>query len=334
VTKLDIIVDLQYGDSGKGKVAHFLCKEKKYTHVLRYNGGANAGHTIYHKGHKFVTHQIPVGVFFGVKSIIGPGCVVDPEVLKKEAKELEDHGIKVKGKLFVATNAHVVTKAHKKEDGTDKKIGTTKRGIGPAYRDKFARVGTRAENVPSLKPFLIDLYEEFQGGTKNAVVLCEGAQGFGLDIDWGDYPFVTSSHCTSGGAIMNGFSPRCVRDVWGVAKVYETYVGNKKFEPNQAIFKKIRELGEEYGATTGRPRQCNWLDLELLTRAIQMNGVNRLVLNKIDVLDAAGVWKVREGNKVRSFKSGAAMREFTRKKLGAAGVPARSISFSNRKDAI
>lgn len=334
MTKLDVIVDLQYGDSGKGKVAHFLCKEKKYTHVLRYNGGANAGHTIYHKGHKFVTHQVPVGVFFGVKSIIGSGCAVDPVVLMSEIRELEKHGVKVKGRLFIAKNAHITLPRHKKEDGTDKKIGTTKRGIGPTYRDKYARVGTRAKDVASLKPYLIDLYDEFQVKHKDAMVLGEGAQGFGLDIDWGDYPFVTSSHCTAAGALLNGFPPNAIRNVWGVAKVYETYVGQKKFEPNEPIFKKLREAGEEYGATTGRPRQCNWLDLELLARAIRMNGVTHLVLNKIDVLDAVGAWKIREGKKVRSFKNGRDMRAYLRAKFSALGVPVRNVYFSDRKDAI
>lgn len=334
MTTLDIIVDLQYGDSGKGKVAHFLCKTKKYTHILRYNGGANAGHTIFHKGVKFVTHQVPAGVFFGVKSVIGPGCVVDPEVLQKEIRELEKGGVKVKGKLFIAKNAHVTLPRHKKEDATDRKIGTTKRGIGPTYRDKYARVGTRAESVKALRPYLIDLYEEFRGGTKNAKVLCEGAQGFGLDIDWGDYPYVTSSHCTAGSAIMNGFSPRTLRDVWGVAKVYETYVGQKKFEPKDPIFAKIREAGEEYGATTGRPRQCNWLDMELLLRAIAINGVNHLVLNKMDILDGLSVWKVRENGTVRSFKSGAAMRDYVRKRVAKVGIPKKNVHFSNRRDAI
>ncbi len=143
---IDIILDLQYGDSGKGKVAHFLCKTKKYTHVLRYNGGANAGHTIFHKGKKFVTHQVPVGVFYGVPSIIESGCVVDPVALVKEIRELKEGGIDVRGKLFVAKNAQVVTASHKDEDGEEKKIGTTKRGIGPAYRDKYARVGIRAQD--------------------------------------------------------------------------------------------------------------------------------------------------------------------------------------------
>ncbi len=334
MTKLDIIVDLQYGDSGKGKVAHFLCKKNKYTHVIRYNGGANAGHTIFHKGVKFATHQIPAGVFFGVKSIIGPGCVVDVAVLMKEAAELQKHGIRVKGNLFVAKNAHVVTAAHKKEDGVDKKIGTTKRGIGPAYRDKFARTGIRAEDVKALKPYLIDMYEEFKGGLKKAHVLCEGAQGFGLDIDWGDYPFVTSSHCLSGGALLNGFAPKTVRDVWGIAKVYETYVGQKKFEPKDPIFPKIREVGEEYGVTTGRARQCNWLDIELLERAVRLNGVTHLVLSKMDVLDTVKVWKVREGKKTHKFKDGAGLRKFIRNRLKKSGIAPNHVHFSVSKDKI
>lgn len=331
---VDVIVDLQYGDSGKGKVAHFLCKTKKYTHVLRYNGGANAGHTIFHKGRKFVTHQVPAGVFFGIKSVIGPGCVVDPSVLQKEIREVERGGVKVKGKVFVAYNSHVTTEKHKHEDAVDKKIGTTKRGIGPTYRDKYARIGVRAEHVRALKPYLIDLYKEFHETKKNVTILCEGAQGFGLDIDWGDYPFVTSSHCTTAGALLNGFPASSVRNVWGVAKVYETYVGNKKFEPNQAVFKKIRELGEEYGATTGRPRQCNWLDIDHLERAIRLNGVTHLVLNKMDVLNKIEVWKVRSGKKIWSFTSPAAMKAFIEKRMKPLGIKRSNIFFSERKDAI
>lgn len=341
MTTLDIIVDLQYGDSGKGKVAHFLCKTKKYTHVVRYNGGGNAGHTIFHKSVKFVTHQVPVGVFFGIKSIIGSGCALDPDTFFEEIRALEKGGIKTKGKIFVAKNVHVVTKTHKDEDGGDKKIGTTKRGIGPMYRDKYGRTGMRAESVPELKPYLIDLYEEFHVKNKKAVVLCEGAQGFGLDIDWGDYPYVTSSHCTSAGALLNGFTPQSVRDVWGVAKAYETYVGLKDFEPkNEPVFEKIRELGQEFGATTGRARQCNWFDLPLLEKAARINGVTKLVINKIDVLNRAGVWKIRlpaqagEGNKIISFKGPEPMKTYIRKRLSASGLTSKNIFFSESAETV
>src|SRR3989344_3431269 len=209
---MDVIVDLQYGDCGKGKVAHYLSHKNSYTHVLRYNGGCNAGHTIFHKGKKFITHHIPAGVFFGIKSVIGSGCVLDPDQFFREIQMLEEGGVRTKGKIFVATNTHVITKAHKGEDKKKGgKIGTTGRGNGPAYRDKYGRTGVRAEKVARLKPYLVDLYDEWyphsdrtgeKGKTIN--ILAEGAQGFGLDIDWGDYPFATSSHCTAAGALLNG----------------------------------------------------------------------------------------------------------------------------------
>lgn len=330
----DIIVDLQYGDCGKGKVAHHLCKSEKYTHVLRYNGGGNAGHTIFHKGKKFVTHQVPAGAFFGMKSVIGPGCVVDPEGLAKELTMLKKAGFDMRGKLLIAKNAHVVTSAHKEEDGREKGIGTTKQGIGPAYRDKHARVGVRAEHIPALRPYLVDLYEEFLVGPKKRVVLAEGAQGFGLDIDWGDYPYVTSSHCTVGGAVINGLPISSVRQIWGVAKIYETYVGKKSFEPKDRIFAKIRELGEEYGATTSRPRQCNWLDIDLLQRAARINGVTHVVLNKVDILRTLGVWKARSKGKVITFRNEAAMKKRVLSALADAGVPRKNVFFSESKEKI
>lgn len=330
----DIVVDLQYGDSGKGKVTHFLAKSGRYTHVLRYNGGCNAGHTIFHEGKKFVTHHVPAGVFWGIKSIIGPGCVVDPEKFKEEIAGLEAGGIKTAGLVFIAKNTHVITDAHKHEDGKDAKIGTTKQGNGPAYRDKYARTGVRAEDVPELAPYLIDLYEEFHKNPKDVSILGEGAQGFGLDIDWGDYPYVTSSHCTTAGALLNGIPAQAVKRVYGNAKIYETYVGAKKFEPDEPIFQEIRDAGEEYGATTGRPRQVNWIDLELLERAIRLNGVTHLVLNKVDILRAVGAWAVRENGKEQKFESEADMKAFITGRMTALGVAPDNIFFSEDKDKI
>src|ERR1700690_964973 len=245
---MDVIVDLQYGDCGKGKVAHYLSHKNSYTHVLRYNGGANAGHTIFHNGKKFITQQIPAGVFWGIRSVIGPGCVVNPEQFFKEIQMLKDGGVDTEGKIFIASNTHTITPAHRAEDKAEgKKIGTTGSGNGPAYRDKYGRTGVRALDVPELKAYLIDLYKEWYGG-KDVCILAEGAQGFGLDIDWGDYPFVTSSHCTTAGALLNGLPPKSVRDVWGVAKIYETYVGSKQFQPEGDVFKKIATAGgEKYG---------------------------------------------------------------------------------------
>lgn len=308
----DVIVDLQQGDSGKGKIAHALCKMHDYTHVIRYNGSNNAGHTIYHNGKKIVTHAIPVGVIHGIKSIIGPGCVVNPEHFFNELRELQNAGVQTAGLVFIARNAHVITESHLQEDGQDNTIGTTRRGNGPAYRDKYWRKGIRAADVPELQPFLIDMYEELHRNTsRHARILFEGAQGFGLDIDWGDYPYVTSSHCTVGSAIMNGVPPQAIRDVWGVAKIYETYVGLKKFEPEDPIFPKLRELGGEYGATTGRPRQCNWLDIGQLKKAIDINGVTRVVFNKMDIMEAIGQWKLYDDQgQIRHFDSELAMKRF------------------------
>jgi adenylosuccinate synthase len=292
----DIVVGLSYGDEGKGKVTHHLLKSGEYTHCLRFNGGCNAGHTIYHKGKKFVTHHIPAGVFFGVKSIIGAGCVVNLEQFMREIEELKENGIDPAGLLYVAKNAHVITQEHLEEDNRDTSIGTTKRGNGPAYRDKYARVGLRAEEVPELVEgsYIIDLHEELYNSMIDPiVVLCEGAQGFGLDIDWGDYPYVTSSHCTTAGALLNGIPPQAVRRVYGVTKAYETYVGAKEFHGSSRIFDLIQQVGNEYGATTGRPRQCNWLNIRALMRAININGVTDLIINKVDILREVRKWNLR-----------------------------------------
>ena len=288
----DIVIGLQHGDEGKGKVTHHLLKNGGYTHCVRFNGGCNAGHTIFHHGVRIVTHHIPAGVFFGVTSIIGNGCVVDPEKLFEEIDYLESHEIPVREHLRIAKNAHVITEEHKAEDSTDETIGTTRTGNGPAYRDKYGRTGVRACDVPALQPFLVDIYEELSG---NTIILMEGAQGFWLDPDWGDYPYVTSSHTGVAAAIQNGINPRSIRNVWGVIKAYETYVGKRQFQPDEEVFDRIQEAGQEFGATTGRVRQCNWINIEEVQQAIDMNGVNRLVVNKIDVLREVGIWGTTKG---------------------------------------
>jgi adenylosuccinate synthase len=326
----DIVVDLQYGDCGKGKVTHHLCKNGDYTHVVRYNGGCNAGHTIFHKGKQFITHHIPAGVFFGIKSIIGPGCVVNPDQFFKEIDELEKEGIKTEGLVFIAKNAHVITNNHIEEDGKDTKIGTTKRGNGPAYRDKYARKGLRAGVLPSLSDYIIDLYDELHS-TNDVKVLFEGAQGFGLDIDWGDYPYVTSSHCTSAAALLNGVPPQAIRKIWGVAKMYETYVGAKKFQPDDDVFNMLRKIGKEYGATTGRPRQCNWMNWDLLERASNINGVTDLVFNKVDVLEQMRRWRLYEDGNEVYFDSGEKMKKWIENKISHKNI---NVYFSGDKEKI
>jgi len=303
---VDVVLGMAHGDEGKGKVTHHLLKSGEYTHCMRFNGGCNAGHTIYHNGEKHVTHAIPSGVFHGVTSIIGAGCVIDVPKLFQEIEELESSGIDVRSHLKIAYNAHIITDESLAEDSTDTRIGTTRTGNGPTYRKKYGRRGVRADDIPELQPFLIDLMEKLH--TKNPTILMEGAQGFRLDIDWGDYPYVTSSHCGISAALQNGISPRDLRDIWGVAKIYETYVGKKPFQPKGRVFEAMQQVGEEYGATTGRQRQCNWMNVNQLRQAVAVNGVNKLIFNKMDVLREIGQWKVLNPN--AQFESEEEIKEY------------------------
>lgn len=327
---VDIVVGLQAGDEGKGKVTHHLLKERNYTHCVRYNGGGNAGHTIYHEGKKFVTHLVPAGVFYGIKSIVGPGCVVDINNFFKEIQMLNDNGIDTDGLIYIAENAHIVQNKHLQEDGSDTKIGTTRTGNGPAYRDKYARHGLRAKDVDALQPYLINFFNEMHRTDTNVVALFEGAQGFQLDVDWGDYPYVTSSHCTTAGALLNGIPPRCVRDVWGVAKMYETYVGAKNFQPADEIFTDIQRIGKEFGATTGRPRQCNWINYDMLSRSILINGANHVVFNKVDILREVDAWHLRINGRSASeliFQNEEQMKDYLRKSF-----PDSTLYFSDNPE--
>ena len=304
----DVIVDLQAGDTGKGKVAHALSKMGEYTHVVRYNGGGNAGHTIYHNGEKFVTHFIPCGVIHGIRSIIGPGCIVDPVKLESEIQELEKGGFDIRNNLFIDKRVHIVLPHYIEEDIKDTMIGTTKTGNGPTYRNKYNRTGIRAEDYLP-ESMIVDIYDEFHG-TNEVSILFEGAQGFELDIDWGDYPYVTSSHCTVGSAVLNGVPPQSIRKVVGIAKAYRTYVGSKNFEPKSEVFDEIREIGGEYGATTGRKRQVNWIDMDDLIRASNINGVTTMIINKIDVLEKLGQFNSIVGGSVVSHQSRNEMEKF------------------------
>ena len=302
--KLDVVLGLSYGDEGKGKICHSLLKNGLYTHVIRFNGGGNAGHTIYHEGKKMATHLIPSGVFFGVKSIVGPGCVVDVNNFFKELSYLKENGIDTEGLVYVAKNAHIVQSSHIEEDGKDTDIGTTKTGNGPCYKDKYSRIGIRAESVEALKPYLIDMYEEFYSQNNSSfAVLAEGAQAFGLDIDWGDYPYVTSSHCSVGSVLLNGFNYKQLRNVYGVIKAYDTYDGKKDFQPKGEIFERIVEEGQEYGVTIYRKRKVNWLDWNLVLRSARMNGVTSIIMNKVDILTKLGAWAVRYNDQLINFES-------------------------------
>lgn len=340
----DVIVDLLWGDNAKGKVTHCLLDPLQknalthilngywsdYTHCVRYNGSGNSGHTVIHNGKKYVTHLFPAGVFHGVKSVIGLGCALNVKKFFQELEYLESNGVECRNSIWIARQAHIITDEHIEEDGRDTKIGTTKSGNGPCYRDKYARTGIRAEDVQELRPFLIDLYDELYLPSDRKTVLFEGAQGFYLDIDWGDYPYVTSSHCSVGSAIMNGVPHSCIRNVFGVIKCYATYVGAKKFQPEGEVFERIQEVGQEFGATTGRKRQVNWLDVSLVNKAIDLNGVDVLVVNKMDVLRQVDTWAVQIAGKTVRLQNEAHFREFMKETIR----PGVTIVFSDRADGI
>ena len=251
---------------------------------------------------KIIGHAIPMGIVNGIKSIIGCGCVLNVKQFFKEIEELESNGINTKGLVFVSKNTHIITDEHIEEDSKDTVIGTTKRGNGQAYRDKYARKGIRAQDIPELEPYLIDLYEEFHSSDTKVKILCEGAQGFELDVDWGDYPYVTSSHCNAGSATLNAISPKKIGQIYAVAKIYDTYVGNKKFQPDDPIFEQIAIVGNEFGSTTGRKRQCNWLNLDSMIKAINHNGATRLIINKCDILEKIGKYMLYYKDRLVEFK--------------------------------
>src|ERR687888_520846 len=332
-----VIVGAQWGDEGKGKIVDLLAQSSDV--VCRYQGGPNAGHTIVREGETFKLHHVPSGILYGDKiCVVGSGCVVDPDLLVREIDELESREISTAG-LRISGNAHLIMPWHVAIDSASERrlgrlhIGTAKRGIGPAYADKAARLGIRVQDL--LDPKILRQKVETALAEKNRVldrvygvepldgerlaadlekcarrlrpyvsdtsllvdqalkddrrVLLEGAQGTLLDLDHGTYPFVTSSNPVAGAAATGiGIGPTRIDSVLGVAKAYVTRVGEGPFPteiegPDQA---RIRELGEEYGTTTGRERRCGWLDLVALRFAARLNGMTSLALTKLDVLSA------------------------------------------------
>lgn len=333
-----VIVGSQWGDEGKGKIVDLLGIDSNI--VARFQGGANAGHTIVISGKQYVFHLIPSGILTpGVKCIIGNGVVIDPIALLEEISMLKQHGVDVTGRLFISHKAHLIMPYHKLLDAANEAarakgqaVGTTGRGIGPAYNDKCNRCGIRmmdlinpanfeailrtnvveknkilsllynadgvdfdeinkqfAEFRPQIAPFVVDTTFMLNRAIANGEsVLIEGAQGALLDIDHGTYPFVTSSNPTTGGACTGlGIPPTAIKTIIGITKAYCTRVGNGPFptELFDETGEKLRKNGSEFGATTGRPRRCGWIDLVALKYSVMINGINEIALTKLDVLD-------------------------------------------------
>jgi adenylosuccinate synthase len=334
-----VVVGAQWGDEGKGKIVDVLAERADL--VVRYQGGANAGHTVDTGagGGEFVLHQIPSGILQGAVCVVGNGVVLDPEQLFAELDALTARGVRTEHKLHISDRAHLTLPYHKLLDRAREKkeqIGTTGRGIGPTYEDKYGRRGIRvgdlrnlaraqdlvrarvvaanemlgllertrgsgerasaeehvqllARLAPRLLPLAVDsgrvVWEALERGES---VLLEGAQGALLDVDHGTYPYVTSSNTTAGGAAVGvGIGPTAIDAVLGVVKAYTTRVGNGPLptEAEPALAERIRELGDEFGATTGRPRRCGWFDAVVVRYAVRVNGLTGLAVTKLDVLD-------------------------------------------------
>ncbi len=366
---VSIVIGSQWGDEGKGKIVDLLSPEVDV--VARYQGGANAGHTIVWENEdgsteEFVLHLVPSGIFHeGVTCVIGNGVVLDPKAVMEEIEKIESLGIDVDGRLKISHNAHLIMPYHKAIEAAqeeerasasdDDEIGTTGRGIGPAYTDKFARTGIRVvdlldedalrrklrRSLEEKNAILRDIYDaealdvdriveeyvefdqkidpyvtdtsKYLSETLNdgGRVLAEGAQGSLLDVDFGSYPYVTSSHPTAGGCCTGlGVSPTAIDRVLGIAKAYCTRVGNGPFptELENEAGERLRRKGDEFGATTGRPRRCGWLDLVALRYTSMINGFSELAITKLDILSGMESLKVctqyrYDGKTTRRFPS-------------------------------
>ena len=297
---IDIVVGLQYGDEGKGKIVKSTIENNNYKWCVRFNGGPNAGHTIYVNGRKMVTHQVPTGIIKpDVKCWIAGGCVIDLEKLKLEVQQLEEAGVHdIASRLFISPNTHIITKEMIEYDKSNNSVGTTGSGIGPTYAAKAYRTGIRAIQLGDNLPFkLLEQIPKEDYNSSNCNILLEGAQGFNLDIDWGRYPFVTSCYCIAPYAMVStGMPMKNVKTVIGVAKIYETYVGSNSFQGNEHELITLQELGQEYGSTTGRKRQTNWLNIKNLCKAIEINNVNLLIFNKCDIFQKLSCYKMYDYN--------------------------------------
>lgn len=309
----DIVVGCCWGDEGKGKITAKLASKKNddgspfYSAVIRWAGGNNAGHTIYKNGERFKTHLIPSGIFYGIESIIGPACVLNVKSFMEELSYLDANGFDT-SLVKVSPRCHIVTENHINFDKNNlaKKLGTTSKGIAPAYADKAARKGMlAAEVLPSQYIWNEKLFGR---------VLCEGAQGVWLDMDYGLYPYVTSSITLPYGACSVGFPPQKVNRVWGVAKAYDTRSGEDPRFPESLLENKellnIANLGSEFGVTTGRRRKVNWLNLSMLIDSVNLSGVDTLVINKCDILESAGSYRLFYKDELKSFSNFSQMKLF------------------------
>lgn len=354
INSVDVVVCADFGDSGKGKVVSHLSsfkhktsgmlrtEKKHYDWTARFAGGQNAGHTVFHNGSKYKTHVVPSGIFNGIKSLIGPGCVLNLDLLVDELNYLENYGFNT-DLVKISPMTHLVTAEHIEFDRVNlaTKFGTTSKGIAPAYGAKYLRTGQRFDSLigkGNLSTFSVGnkirswsdyLFE----GQLHGNVLCEGAQGFYLDTDWGDYPFTTSSVTLAYGACSLGFSPKKIRNIYATAKIYSTRSGQDEknfpetlFDDNELSL--IGEIGQEYGTTTGRRRKVNFLNLDRLIFALNTGGGTHIIISKCDVLEEANIFKVFYKNELIKFSSILEIKSFITARLSAECAELSRIYYS------
>ena len=348
VISVDVVYGAGWGDESKGKVSAYLSSQpsraakifgtddKHYNFVARWGGGQNAGHTVFVNGKRYKTHIIPSGVFYGITSVIGPGCVLNLDLLKEELSYLKESGFDP-NLVKISPSAHIVTSEHIE---TDKKklagkLGTTSKGIAPAYSDKYARIGIQFKEVAALDSFWKNhLFD----GRLYGNVLCEGAQGFFLDINWGNYPYITSSETLPYAACSLGFSPKKIKNIYAVAKLYDTRSGEDPDFPEALLdnpeLLSIADAGQEYGTTTGRRRKVNYLNLDRLIFALNTAGGNHLIVSKCDILEIVNIYKLFYKNELMTFKSLDLMKEFITARLSVECPELEGIYYSSSTDVV
>jgi adenylosuccinate synthase len=357
----DVVIDVRYGDTGKGVVSYDLLKTKGHNLCVKFNGGPNAGNTIYINTYdnnyslnpltnnnnnnntttenqsqetqdnntpqykKMVLHMLPIGMAKNnVYNLISSDCVVDIEKLKKELEYVKTYGFDITGRIFISKACHIITNDNINYDRANNLVGTTGSGIAPTYANKMLRIGKRVEDYrdefESMGVQVVDMRKFWTSDfVKNTItgVLLQGSQGFELDINWcGTYPYCTSSTCTLAGAINTGFPLKTLRNVYGVAKMYDTYVGTMEFQPPGDLeLVRIGDHGREYGSTTGRRRQCNYLNLDALKEGLLINNCNICIINKVDIISDLGIFKLYFKDELITFFSLDDMKNFILQEL-------------------
>jgi adenylosuccinate synthase len=329
INSVDIIFGLAWGDEGKGKISNAI--SKNYDIVCRWNGGPNAGHTVYLNDKKYKTHIIPCGVFQNKLSVIGPNCVININKFFDEIDYLKKEGFDT-SLIKVSPKAHIITERHIQYDlkFLKSKLGTTGQGIAPCYADKALRVGKLAKDYLD-KQYIWD-------GQLYGNILCEGAQSFWLDLNYGDYPYVTSSETLPYSACSLGFSPKKIKDIIGVAKIYDTKSGVDPLFPETLWqdneLNMLIEIGQEFGSTTGRKRIVNWLNLNKLIDAVKISGVTKLIINKCDVLDQINTYKVYQNNSLYKFNTLQTMQSYIKSYITHNISDHVEVIFSGNKENI